>query len=74
MASRLTQARRITRSRPTPSKAMGLAACTLPWGASYNSVDYCTIEYNKWGIFDTGSNDSYNGNTVTNNNTNWVVS
>ncbi len=31
MASRLTQARRITRSRPTPSKAMGLAACTLPW-------------------------------------------
>jgi len=33
-------------------------------------VEYCTIEYNKWGIFDFGSgNDSQHYNTVDNNST-----
>ena len=41
--------------------------------SSGNTIEYCTLMYNTWGIFDTGSNDTDVGNDASDNtNTNYV--
>ena len=41
--------------------------------SSGNTIEYCTLMYNTWGIFDTGSNDTDVGNGASDNsNTNYV--